>query len=139
MSLSPFWVSPPSRLEDVLSFACQIKLTCNRAVTQVCHFNLCCGETEPRKLHTPPDISGTLNPTCLRFNLAETTPAQPHRGRDQAQQKPSLVKSHMVEAECKGNPVQQKEKEAQHVRNQDSKNKLGRMLTWLSLRFQTSS
>ena len=28
-SLLIFWVSPPSHLEDVFSFACQIKLSCN--------------------------------------------------------------------------------------------------------------
>ena len=31
-------VGPPSRLEGVLSFACWIKLSCNWAVTLVCHF-----------------------------------------------------------------------------------------------------
>jgi len=75
----------------------------------------------------------------LGFNLAETTLAQTPQGGGQAQQKPNKAKALSVEAECEENPVQQKEKEAQHVRNQDSKNKLGRMLTWLSLRFQTSS
>ena len=35
-----FWVSLPSCLkdEDAFSFACQIKLSCNRAVTLVHHF-----------------------------------------------------------------------------------------------------
>ena len=32
------WVRPPSQLKDVFSFACQIKLSCNQAVTLVCHF-----------------------------------------------------------------------------------------------------
>ena len=33
-----FGVGSPSHLEDVLSFACQIKLSCDRAVTVVCCF-----------------------------------------------------------------------------------------------------
>ena len=42
----------------VSSFACQIKLSCKRAVTPSCNTgvsitpNFCCGKTEPRKLHT---------------------------------------------------------------------------------------
>ena len=32
------WVRPPSHVKDVFSFACQIKLSCNQAVTRVCHF-----------------------------------------------------------------------------------------------------
>ena len=35
-----FWLSLPSHLEDVFSFACQIKLSCNWPVTLVHHFKL---------------------------------------------------------------------------------------------------
>ena len=86
-------------------------------------------------LHTPP----TSMMPWLRFNLSETTSAQPLWGGGQTQQKPNSAKSPMVEAECKENPVQEKWQEAQHAGNQDSKNKLSRKLTWLSLRFQKTS
>ena len=69
----------------------------------------------------------------LGFNLAETTLAQP---RSQAQQKPNLGKALMVEDECEENPVQWEWQEPKHAGNQDSKNKFGRKLTWVSLRFQ---
>ena len=58
-SLHFFWAGPPSCLVDLFSFACQIKLSCNRAVTPSCNTGLsitskfCCGKTEPRKLHIP--------------------------------------------------------------------------------------
>ena len=32
------WVGLPLHLKDVFSFACQITLSCNQAVTLVCHF-----------------------------------------------------------------------------------------------------
>ena len=58
-SLCFFWVGPPSCLEDVFSFVCQIKLSCNQAVTLSCNntcpsiaSNFCCGKTELRKLQT---------------------------------------------------------------------------------------
>ena len=35
-----FWVGPPSHLRNVFSFACQIKLICNQAVTLVCQIKL---------------------------------------------------------------------------------------------------
>ena len=38
-SLHIFWVGWPSDLEDVFSFACQIKLSCNRAATLVHGFS----------------------------------------------------------------------------------------------------
>ena len=72
-------------------------------------------------------------------NLAETTLAWPSQSRGQVQQKPNLVKVHVVKAERKGNPVQWNWQKAQHAGNQDSKNKLGRKLTQLSLRFQKTS
>ena len=51
-SLCIFWVGQSSRLEDVFSFACQIKLSCNTVPSLALHF--CCGETEPGNLQTPP-------------------------------------------------------------------------------------
>ena len=48
-----FWVGLRSHLKDVFSFACQIKLSCNTDPSATSIF--CCRETEPRKLHTPPD------------------------------------------------------------------------------------
>ena len=74
----------------------------------------------------------------LGFNLAETILAWPPQGGGQAQQKPNLAKAHMVEAEHEENLVQWT-RQAQHAGNQDSKNKLGRKLTWLSLKFQKIS
>ena len=58
-SLHFFWAGLPSCLEDVFSFACQIKLSCNLTVTLSYNTglsitsNFCCGKTEQRKLHTP--------------------------------------------------------------------------------------
>ena len=75
----------------------------------------------------------------LGFNLTETTLGRPPQGRSQVQQKPNSAKAPMVEAELEENPAQRKWQEAQHAGNQDSKSKLGRMLMWLSLRFQKSS
>ena len=75
----------------------------------------------------------------LEFNLAEMTLAQPLRSWGQAQQRPNSAKAHMVEAELKENPTQWKWWEAQHVENKDSKGKLSRKLTQLSLRFQKTS
>ena len=75
----------------------------------------------------------------LGFNLAETTLAQPPQGRGQAQQKPNSEKAPTVEAECEENPVQCKWQEVQCAGNWDSKNKLSRKHTQLSLRFQKTS
>ena len=51
---SLFGVGPPSCLQGVLFFACQIKLSCNQTVTFWSAIsNLCCSKTELRKLHTP--------------------------------------------------------------------------------------
>ena len=49
------------------------------------------------------------------------------------------MKNYVVEAEHEGNPAQWKWPEAQHARNLDGKNQLGRKLTRLSLRFQKTS
>ena len=81
MTACPFWVSLPSHLKYVFSFACQIKLSCDRAVTLVHHFKFCCSNTEPRKLHTVP----TYLVPFLGFNLGKTTSGWPLRGRGQAQ------------------------------------------------------
>ena len=75
----------------------------------------------------------------LVFNLVETTSARPPWGRSQAQQKPNSVKASVVETECEENPALGKWQEAQCAGNRDSKNKLSRKLTWLSLRFQKTS
>ena len=121
-SLCFFWVVPPSHLKGVFSFACQIKLSCNQAVTLVCHLNwavtelkhwsaasdFCCGETEPRKLYTPP----TYLAPWLGFNLAETTSAWLSQGGSQEQQEHNLVKAPTVEVECEENPAQGKWQEA---------------------------
>ena len=40
-------VRPPSCLEDVFFFACQIKLSCNTGSSVVSNF--CCSDTEQRK------------------------------------------------------------------------------------------
>ena len=48
----------------------------------------------------------------LRFNLAETTSAQPPQGGGQAQQEPNSAKAPVVEAEHDENPAQQKWQEA---------------------------
>ena len=75
----------------------------------------------------------------LEFNLAETTSAQLPQGGGQAQHKPNLAKAPVVEDECEENPAQRKWQEAQRSRNWDSKTKLCRKLTRLSLRFQKTS
>ena len=69
----------------------------------------------------------------LIFNPAETTLAQPLRGRGQAQQKPNSAKTPTVELEQKENPPQRKWHEAQRAENWDSKNKLNRKLTRLTV------
>ena len=65
-----------------------IKQSCNRAVTLIHRFNLCCSDTELRKLHTSP----TYMVPCLEFNLAEMTSVWPLEGWGQAQQKPNSAK-----------------------------------------------
>ena len=75
----------------------------------------------------------------LRFNLAETTSAQPLRGGSQTQQKPNLAKTPMVEAKHEESPAQWKWQEGQSGGNLDSKNKLSRKPTWFTLRFQKTS
>ena len=75
----------------------------------------------------------------LGFNLAETTSAQPLQGRGQTQQKPNSAKAPAVEAEREENPAWGKLQEAYCARNWDSKHKLGRKLTRLSLRSQETS
>ena len=50
-SLRLFWVGLPSHLEDVFSFACQMKLSCTTGLSATSNF--CCSETELRKLQTP--------------------------------------------------------------------------------------
>ena len=72
-SLHVFWVGPPSSLQDVFSFACQIKLSCSTLPSVASNF--CCGETEARKLQTP--LTNMV--PFLRFNLGETTSAWPLR------------------------------------------------------------
>ena len=49
-----FWVGPPSRFEDVFSFACRVKLSCNTDLSV--DLNFCWGETELKKLQTPPRV-----------------------------------------------------------------------------------
>ena len=58
-------VRPPSCLEDVFFFACQIKLSCNTGSSVVSNF--CCSDTEQRKWHAPL----TSMVPWLRFNLAK--------------------------------------------------------------------
>ena len=99
---SVLWVSLPSHLEDEVSFACQITLSCNTGPSYAS--NYCCGETELRKLQ----ITLTYMVPFLRFNLAEKTSAQPPRGRNQARQKPNSVKTPEVGAEHEDNPAQWK-------------------------------
>ena len=51
----PFW-GQPALMPRRCTFLCLLNktLSCKRAVTLVrCVSNLCCGKTEPRKLHTP--------------------------------------------------------------------------------------
>ena len=52
-----FWVSLPSHLEGVLSFACQIKLSCNQAVTLVHHFKSLLWWDRTEEITHSPDIS----------------------------------------------------------------------------------
>ena len=74
-----FWVGLPSHLKDVLSFACQIKLSCNtslpfklsytRAVTLICHFKFLLWWDRMEKLHTPPTDIYTHLADSLWFTL----------------------------------------------------------------------
>ena len=48
-----FGLAHPS-FEDVFSFACQVKLSCNTDLSV--DSNFCCGETELKKLQTPPTV-----------------------------------------------------------------------------------
>ena len=52
-----FWVSPPLCLkdEDVFSFVCQIKLSCNRAVTLVHHFKFLLRWDRTEEIRHSPD------------------------------------------------------------------------------------
>ena len=84
--------SLPSTLEDVFSFACQIKLSCNNGPPIASNF--CCSETEPRKLQT----SLVYVVLFLSFNLAETTLARPLQGRGQAQQEAKHSRSPLGES-----------------------------------------
>ena len=130
---SLFWVSPPSYLEDILSFACQIKLSCHLAVTLVCCFKSLLPWDRTKEITHSTSISGA----ATQFNLAETTSARPQWGGEtEHNRSPTWPKAHVVEAECKENPVQWKWEEAQHPGNWDSKNRLGRKLTQLCIIFQ---
>ena len=136
--LRPLLCGQPALTPWGCTFLCCLPgktLSCNQAKTLVRRFKFCCGETKPRKLHTVP----TYLVPWLRFNLAETTLARPLQGRGQTQQKPNPAKAPVVEAEHKENPAQWKWQEAQCAGNWDSKNKLSRKLTLLSLRFQNIS
>ena len=73
---SLFWVSPPSYLEDILSFACQIKLSCHLAVTLVCCFKSLLPWDRTKEITHSTSISGA----ATQFNLAETTSARPQWG-----------------------------------------------------------
>ena len=119
--------------QGCIFFPCQIKLSCNTGLSLASNF--CCSKTEPRKLHTP---LTSLVP-WLRFNLAEITTALPLLSGGGVEWKLSLMKNYVVEAEHEGNPAQWKWPEAQHARNLDGKNQLGRKLTRLSLRFRKTS
>ena len=54
-----FWVGLPSSLEDVFSFAFQIKLSCNQAVMPVCHFKSLLQQDRTKEITHSPDISGS--------------------------------------------------------------------------------
>ena len=110
------------------------KLSCNTDLSVASNF--CCGETEQRKSHTPP----TYMVPFLGFNLAGTTLAWPPRGQGQAQQKPNSAEAPVVEAEHKKTQHGGSDnKPTMLIPNWDSKNKPGRKLTRLSLRFQKTS
>ena len=61
---------PASPLKDVCSFACQIKLSCNQAVTLVCHFKFLVqwGRTE-ETAHSPQHINNIINCGIFPSNL----------------------------------------------------------------------
>ena len=57
-----FWISRPSCLKSELSFACQVKLSCNRAVTLVLHFKaLLWWDRTEEITHSP----NKLNAICI--------------------------------------------------------------------------
>ena len=122
------WGQSTPTPQGVLFFGCQIKLSCNWAVTlgHCFKFLLWWDGTE--------EITHCLDITwCCFWDL--TWLKQSWLGP----QKLNLAKAHMVEAEHEENPGQWTWQEAQRAGNQDSKNTLGRKLTWLSLKFQKIS
>ena len=127
-----FGVSQPSSLEDVFSFACQIKLSCN--ISQSVASNFCCSETKLGQLKTPL----TYMVPFLRFNLAETTSAWPPRAkakhsRSATQQKLPRWKLNVKKTQHSGSdrsPVLWKA---------GQQTQTGQKLTQLSLRFQKTS
>jgi len=66
-SLHVFWVSPPSCLENVFSFACQTKLSCNTGPPIASNF--CCSKTEQRKLYTPPTLCFPVHWSISLYHL----------------------------------------------------------------------
>ena len=55
-SLWVFWVGPPSSLQDVFSFACQIKLSCNTGPSVPSNF--WCSETDQGNYKLPWQLHG---------------------------------------------------------------------------------
>ena len=57
---SLFGVGPPSCLQGVLFFACQIKLSCNQASTLISHFRFLLQWDRTEDITHSPDISGAM-------------------------------------------------------------------------------
>ena len=88
-----FWVvvgggdsGPPLHLDDVFSFACQIKLSCNTGLSIASNFY--CSETELKKLQTPL----TYMVSFVRFSLAETTTRYPCKAEAKHSRSPTQQK-----------------------------------------------
>ena len=64
-----FGVSPPSHFKGVLTFACQIKLSCNRDVTLVHHFKYLLWWNRTGKMTYFPSISGAMTWIFFRVIL----------------------------------------------------------------------
>ena len=67
----------PSYLEDVFSFACRIKLSCNTGPS--ISSNFCSCKTEPNKLQTPLTEVFWKTSTCRHMEGAQNIAGQAHR------------------------------------------------------------
>ena len=71
-----FWVSLPSCLKDAFSFTCQIKLSCNKAVTLVRRFKSLLQWNRTEEIIHSPDISGAVSCISPGWNNLSLVPGR---------------------------------------------------------------